>query len=150
VASLRRVRRNFREEVLRLIRAGEGDMQTLLVLAGRYFGNDVGYEVLIKTFLGSEVSNAVSYLRSEGEVETVGKQWKMSADLQDDDIDIISVRRLKRLRGELTAEARLHHQHGRIGDAEVAGRMLSIVSDRLAELVSAAEAPVSTEESAVQ
>jgi hypothetical protein len=128
MASIRRVRRDFRKEVFQLISSGDGSIQKLVEAAGRHFGHFVGYEVLIKTFLHSEVGNAVSCLRTEGQVETVGKQWKSIASLQSEDVEIISLRRLKRLRGELKAQVRLAHQHGRVEDAVAAARMLEIVN----------------------
>lgn len=131
MASIRRVRKGFREEVRRLVSTGEGNFESLVELAGKYFGRDVGYEVLIKTFLGTEVGNAVSYLRNEGLIETVGKKWKLSSDLQLEDVEIISVRRLKRLRGELKAEVRLAHNFGRTEEAIAASKMLDIVSQQL-------------------
>ena len=131
MASMRRVRKDFRKEVLRLVSTGDGDIETLTHLAGRFFGHEVGYEVLIKTFLGSEVSNAVSCLRAEGFIETIGKQWKPVTELKGEDVDIISIRRLKRLRGELKSEIQLAHKHGRVDEAIAASRMLEIVSQQL-------------------
>ena len=147
MASIRRVRRDFREEAHRLISSGNGSIEKLVESAGRHFGHDVGYEVLIKTFLHNEVGHAVSYLRSEGHIETIGKQWKPTSALQPEDIDIISLRRLKRLRGELKSQVRLAHQHGRTEDAIVAKTMLELVSSKLAErqehhALEDAEAPV--------
>lgn len=140
MASMRRVRKDFRKEVYRLISAGDGSIDKLVEVAGRFFGRDVGYEVLIKTFLQSEVSNAVTCLRSEGHIETVGKRWKLTEELRPEDVDVISTRRWKRLRGELKSEARLAHDHGRISDATAAGQMLSLVSSMLASQESAEEA----------
>ena len=100
MASLRRVRKDFRKGVLQLISAGDGNFETLIELADKHFGRDVGYEVLIKCFLGSEVSNAVSCLRNDREIETVGKKWKPVGQLEKSDIEVISTRRKKRLRGE--------------------------------------------------
>lgn len=131
MASIRRVRRDFRKEVDQLISSGVGSIQKLIEAAGRHFGHDVGYEVLIKTFLHNEVSNAVTTLRSEGRIETIGKQWKPVSALDPSDVEIISLRRLKRMRGELKAQVRLAHQHGRIDDAIAASRMLEIVSSEL-------------------
>ena len=74
MSSIRRVRRDFRKEVLQLISSGDGNIEKLVETAGRFFGRDVGYEVLIKTFLHNEVSNAVSCLRSDGLIETIGKK----------------------------------------------------------------------------
>ena len=133
MASMRRVRKNFRNEVLRLISSGDGNIKTLMALADGFFGRDVGYEVLIKTFLGSEVSNAVSYLRNEGKIETVGKQWKVAESLTSDDVTIISTRRLKRLRGELKSEIKMSHQFGKTEEAILASRMLELVKSRLPE-----------------
>ena len=135
MASMRRVRRNFRAEVLRLVSSGNGNMETLTKLADGFFGRDVGYEVLIKTFLGSEVSNAVSFLRNEGHIETVGKQWKPAGELTDDDVTIISTRRLKRLRGELKSEIRMAHNFGKVEEAVLASRMLELVNEKLPEPV---------------
>lgn len=131
MASMRRVRRDFRKEVLRLVSSGEGNFEKLIELAGSFFGRDVGYEVLIKSFLGSEVSNAVSYLRSEGAIETVGKKWKPASELQPEDVDIIQIRRLKRIRGELKEEIRLAHHFGRIDEATAASKMLKVVTEQL-------------------
>lgn len=131
MASLRRVRRDFRKDVLRLISTGDGNIETLVESAGKHFGYDVGYEALIKSFLHSEVSNAVSYLRNESLIETVGKKWKPASELNDEDIDIISVRRLKRLRGELKSEVRLAHDHGRVEEAAKASKLLREVEDLL-------------------
>jgi hypothetical protein len=131
MASVRRVRKNFRKEVLRLISSGDGNIQKLIESAGRHFGHDVGYEVLIKTFLQNEVSNAVSTLRNEGHIETIGKKWKPITTLEPTDVEIISLRRLKRIRGELQAQVRLSHQHGRIDDACTAGRMLETINIEL-------------------
>lgn len=131
MANIRRVRKDFRKEVLQKISTGDGNIETLIALAGRHFGNNVGYEVLIKTFLGTEVSNAVSYLRSEGAVETVGKKWKPVSELQSDDVDVISHRRFKRLRGELKAEIKLDHDHGRTDEAIIASKALDMISEYL-------------------
>lgn len=145
MASLRHVRRNFRVEVLQLISSGDGNIKKLVESAGAHFGHQVGYEVLIKTFLQNEVGNAVKVLRDEGRIESIGAQWKPIADLQSEDVEIISVRRLKRLRGELKAQVHLAHQHGRTVDAVAAARMLEIVSGELSARESereSVEAPV--------
>ncbi len=131
MASLRSVRKRFRKESLRLVSSGDGNVEILKQLAGSYFGHQIGYEVLINSFLQNEVSNAMSYMRSEGEVESVGKKWKPVADLNEEDIDVLSSRRLRRLRGELTAEIRLCHEHGRTEAAISASEMLAIVSARI-------------------
>ena len=39
MASMRRVRKDFRKEVLRLVSTGDGDIETLTHLAGRFFGH---------------------------------------------------------------------------------------------------------------
>ena len=140
MASMRKVRKSFRKEVLRLISSGDGNTENLTQTAGGLFGNYVGYEMLIKTFLQSEVSNAVATLRNEGLVETVGKKWKLAGALESEDVDIIHIRRLKRLRGELKAEIRLAHEHGRTNDAINASDMLAIVSSQLVDAESDIEA----------
>jgi hypothetical protein len=100
-------------------------------MAGCLFGQRVGYETLIKTFLSTEVSNGLAQLRLEGEVESTGKCWKPIANLQPEDVEIISVRRLKRLRGELKAQEVLAHNHGRIDEAVAVARMLEVISGEL-------------------
>ena len=131
MASIRRVRKDFRKEVLQMISAGEGSLEKLMEIAGKFFGRDVGYEVLIKTFLQNEISNAVSCLRAEGHIETVGKLWKPIEQLQMEDVDAIALRRLKRLRGELKAQIKLAHRYGRTEDAVTASQMLKTVNDAL-------------------
>ena len=131
MASMRRVRKNFRKEVLRFIGSGDGNIETLMKLADGFFGRDVGYETLIKAFLSSEVGHAVAYLRNEGLVETIGKKWKIASELSGDDVAVISTRRMKRIRGELKSGIKLAHDHGRVDDAVVAARMLEIISTQL-------------------
>jgi hypothetical protein len=124
MASIRRVRKGFRKEILRLINAGDGSIQSLLKTAGSTFGHDVGFEVLIKTFLQNEVGNAVSYLRTEGLIETVGKQWKPVGCLEDEDIEVIDVRRQKRIRGEIQSGMKMAHERGDIDKAALYGAAL--------------------------
>jgi hypothetical protein len=140
---MRSVRRVLRHEVLASVSAGEGDLPTLIKIAGRLLGRDVGYEVLIKTFLANEVSNALAHLRTEGHVESTGRVWKPMAALQGEDVDIVSTRRLKRLRGELKAQVRLAHDHGRVPEAIAADKMLSILGQQLAAIE---DAPQKSEE----
>jgi len=140
MASIRRVRKSFRKQVLRFISSGDGNIEKLSELAGSFFGNDVGYEVLIKTFLRAEISNAVSFLRNEGQIETIGKQWKPVSELQPADVEVISTRRKKRLRGELKAEIKLAHNHGLIDDAVLASQMLGLLSSSMVEQSVEAEA----------
>jgi len=133
VASMRRARKNFRKEVLRLISSGDGNIETLKKLADGFFGEDVGYKVQIAAFLNSEIANALAQLRNEGLIESIGKKWKVNSELTGDDVTVISARRMKRLRGELKAEGKLAHEHGRLEEAAIAGTMLNIVSSRLQE-----------------
>ena len=130
MASMRQVRKRFRKEVHRLISAGGGNTEMLMDIAKVMFG-EVGYPKVLETFWRSELSNAVSHLRNEGLVETIGKKWKPVDELQPEDVDVISTRRFKRLRGELKAEVQLAHKHGRIDDATTAARMLDLVSQQL-------------------
>ena len=131
MASLTRVRRDFRNEVNQLISSGTGSTEKLVEAAGRHFGRDVGYEVLIKAFLRGEVSNAVSTLRGEGRIETIGHMWKPASQLVPADVAVISLRRLKRMRGELLAQVKLAQTHGLAEDVLAAGRMLEIVTTEL-------------------
>jgi len=127
---MRQVRKRFRKEVFRLVSTGDGNTETLMKIAEVMFG-DVGYPKVLETFWRSELSNAVSFLRNEGLIETIGKQWKPIETLNTEDVEIISVRRLKRLRGELKAEVRLAHDHGLVEDAVLSSKMLDLVSQRL-------------------
>jgi len=140
---MRRVRKNFRDGVLQSVSTGDGSIESLMTLAGQHFGHQVGYELLIKSFLGTEVSNAVSYLRSEELIETVGKQWKTVSTLESSDIGIIALRRLKRVRGELKSAIRLSHAHGRTEEAVASARMLEIIESQIISEETVAE-PVSS------
>lgn len=130
MASLRRVRRAFRKDALRLISSGDGNIQKLVEAAAKHFGNDVGYEVLIKTFLQTEVGNAVTFLRQEGHIETIGRQWKPVGLLAPEDATIILSRRQKRIRGELKEYERFAHKFGRFDDATTAAQMLEVSSQQ--------------------
>ena len=129
MASLRRVRKDFRKEVLQLISTGDGNIETLISLADKQFGRSVGYHELLKTFLGSEVSNAVSFLRTEGHIESIGKKWKPVGELAEDDVNVIELRRKKRIRGELKASIVLAHNHGRTEEAITAAKMLELIAE---------------------
>lgn len=125
---MRSVRRNFRKEVLQCVNAGDGSIERLTELAGKFFGFQVGYELLIKSFLNSEVSNAVSQLRCQGEIETVGKQWKPVSSLNPDEMRGILLRTRKRIRGELESTVRRAHQFGFAEDAIDATKALSALA----------------------
>ena len=128
MASLRRVRKNFRKEVLQLIKAGEGNLKNLMALADAHFGsNDCGYHAVLRAFHAGEVNNAVSQLRSDGEIETVGRSWKSTENLQSEDVDIITLRRMKQLRGKAKSLAKFAHDHGRTEAAISASHVVSIV-----------------------
>lgn len=128
MASLRRVRKNFRKEVHQLIKAGEGNLKNLMALADSHFGsNDCGYHAVLRAFHAGEVNNAVSQLRLDGEIETVGRSWKSTENLQSEDVDIITLRRMKRLRGEAKSLAKFAHDHGRTEAAISASHVVSIV-----------------------
>lgn len=133
MASIRRVRKNFRQEVLRLIESGQGNWENLMRLAVEHFGKDVGFDVVLKAYYQVEVSNAVSHLRNEGRIETVGKQWKPVAELDDSDVDVISTRRLKRIRGELKTQVRFAHEKHRVDDAIKAAQVLGVLSAMISE-----------------
>ena len=133
MSSMRRVRKNFRKDVLRLINSGDGDIETLMKLADDFFG-DVGNRLIWRTFRGSEVGHAVSYLRNEGIVESIGKLWKPAGELTSNDVGIISTRRMKRVRGELTREIKLAHDHGLTEEAVLVSKMLDTMSSRLPAL----------------
>ena len=139
---MRSVRRRFREEVLRSISSGHGHTEELIQAAGRLFGRNVGYEVLIKTFLASEASNATSQLRIDGLVESVGKQWKPIGGLNPEDVDTILIRRKKRIRGMLKSQVRLAHQNGRIEEATEASEILAALGESDDSPVSAPAASV--------
>src|SRR3990172_6954861 len=113
-STMRNVRRRLRQELLEAIRKGDGNLSNLIKIAGCLLGQYVGYEILIKNLERSEVNLATSQLRVDGHVESIGKVWKAMEALESQDVDIVSIRRLKRMRGELKAQIRLAHDHGRI------------------------------------
>lgn len=125
MASLRRVRRAFRKDVHRLVSSGDGSIEKLVALARQHFGHDVGYEVLIKTFLHSEVGNAVNFLRQEGKVETVGRQWIAVEHLHDEHVDQIVARRKRRIYGELESLTSFANSHGRFDDSVASAKARS-------------------------
>ena len=129
--SIRSVRRDFRKEVLQMISAGEGNLEKLMQLAAVTIGNEVSNSQLVRSFLHTELSNAVSQLRNEGEIETIGKQWKPAANLNESDVETISVRRLKRIAGELRSQLRLDHEHGRTESAIETADSLAVVMRHL-------------------
>lgn len=136
MSSLRRVRRNFRKAVLQLIEAGEGNSEKLMKLADEFYGsNDCGYKSVLKAFHQSEINNAASQLRIEGLVETVGKSWKSIEKLEQSDIDVITIRRMKRLRGEAKSLVGFAHNYGRTEIATTAANVASIFSARDEETV---------------
>ena len=147
MAGIRNVRKHLRKEVLKCVATGHGDLKTLTQVAREIVGNGVGVEKMLEGFYAGEVSKALAVLRSERRVESVGKDWKVTSDLDSTDVDTISLRRLKRLRGELTEEKRLAHEFGRTEEAVLAARMLDILSSAFAS--DAVEATVVLEPSAV-
>ena len=131
MASLRSVRKELRNEILKSVNEGEFRLPAFTGIADHLMGRQVGYEQLIRTFLASEVNSALAYLRLDGKVESIGKLWKPVDSLESGDVDKISTRRKKRLRGELKAQERLSHQYGRIEDAIVAAKMITILTDSI-------------------
>ena len=128
MTSIRRARKDLRKAVLQSISTGGGSIEKLLEIAEQHFGHDVGYIPLIRCFLNNEVSNAVSCLRKDGHIETIGKKWKAASQLHAEDVEIISKRRLKRIRGELKSEVELAHKFGNVEDAVFAAKLLGMLS----------------------
>lgn len=135
MSSMRPVRKGLRKEIMLAIKDGDGHPKSLAKIADRLLGRVVGYETLIKTFCANEVRNALAQLRLDGLAESTGMLWKAADCLESEDVDIISVRRLKRLRGELESEIRMANQYGRLDDSKSASMMLGIVTARLAEVL---------------
>lgn len=77
------------------------------------------------------MSNAVSQLRNEGHIESIGKKWKSLDDLRSEDVDIIVNRRQKRIRGELKEQVRFNHAHGRTEDAITAAMALAAIESQV-------------------
>lgn len=134
MASLHRVRKQLRKALLNAVSTGKGDTKSLKAITREIIGNDVGIERLLDNLYASEVSKGMAVLRSERLVESVGKDWKLLASLDSSDVDTISLRRLKRLRGELRAELRLAHEYGRFDDAIRASKMLETLTGKLEEV----------------
>lgn len=133
MASIHRVRKQLRKALLHAVSSGQGDIKSLKRITREIIGNDVGIERLLDNLYANEVSKAMAVLRSERLVETVGKVWKLMGCLDNSDVDTISLRRLKRLRGELRAQVRLAHEHGRTEDAILASDMLGKLTTKLEE-----------------
>jgi hypothetical protein len=126
--SLRKVRREFRKAALSAIQNGKRSTRDLLALADLHFGsNDCGYHAVLKAFNAAEVNNAVAFLRQEGHIESVGKEWKPIADLDQDDALKITARRMKRLRGEAKSLTKFAHERGMTEVAVTAANVVNIV-----------------------
>lgn len=130
-SSLRRVRRLLRQRLLALVQKGEGNLKILEREAARILGQDVGYEVVLRAFVCSEVANAMAQLRSQGEVQSVGKDWKDADSLSEEEVDIVQTRLLKRTNGSLKSSVKLSHAYGRTEDAVFASELLRQLSERL-------------------
>jgi hypothetical protein len=147
--SLRKVRREFRRAVKHAIESGKRNTRDLLTLADAHFGsNDCGYRAVLNAFIKSEVNNAVSFLRQEGLIETVGKEWKLIADIDQDDALKITARRMKRLRGEAKSLTKFAHDRGMTEVAVTAANVVNIVKvDDESEVTEevAAEVPASAQ-----
>lgn len=139
--SMRTVRRELRQQLLAAISVGSGDLRELVKIADHLLGQEVGWELLIRTFSHTEVQHGLAQLRLDGKVESAGKVWKLVGNLESEDVDTISTRRSKRLRGELKAEIRLAHEYGRTEDAIAASKMLEIIEARLQEEADKATEP---------
>ena len=139
-SKMRKVRRQFRQEMLRAIEAGNGTAETLEKIARAVLGNDIGLEVAMSSFYANEVNKGLAQLRTDGLAESTGKVWKLAGSLDGEDIEAISIRRMKRIKGELLAEIRLAHDNGRFEEATIASSMLAIVSKQLEAAVVEAEA----------
>jgi hypothetical protein len=128
VASLRKVRKELRKAMLIAIKQGKRSTRDLFALADAHFGsNDCGYHAVIKAFVMSEVNNAVSFLRQEGHIETVGKEWKPVEEIDQDDALKIMARRKKQIRGLAKGATRFAHEHGHTEDAVCLLNVLGIV-----------------------
>ena len=88
------------------------------------FGVEVGVTTLMEAFCRNEVSKALAQLRLDGHVESIGSIWKAMESLNLEDADSISIRRLKRLRGELRSEVALNRKFGRWEEAALAQSLL--------------------------
>ena len=128
---MRSARRRLRKELLQCIDAGKGDIATLGQTACAIMGHEVGIEEVTNYFYANEVSNAMKKLRVDGEVESVGRLWMRVGSLSEENVETISIRRLKRLRGESKAQLRLAHDHGRIDEAVAIGQLLEILNQEL-------------------
>jgi hypothetical protein len=147
MASLRKVRREFRKALLTAVKQGKRNTRDLVALADAHFGsNDCGYHAVLKAFNVAEVNNAVAFLRQEGHIETVGKEWKPVEELDQDDALKITTRRMKQIRGLAKSTTRFAHEHGQIEEAIRASSVVNIVrvddESEVAEEV-AAEVPAS-------
>ena len=128
---MRSARRELREKLLNALSTGKGSLPELVRVADGLFSREVGYGILLNSFLANEVSQGLAKLRIDGAAESVGKIWKLANELDGDDVDKISLRRLKRLRGEFKAQILLDHNFGRTENAVAVARMLEIIEQQL-------------------
>ena len=129
---MRSARRRLRKELSRCVKSGQGDRATLDRVAREIMGREVGMEEVAAYFYTNEASNSMSQLRLAGDAESVGGLWLPVESLTDAHVETISIRRLKRLRGEAKAQERLSHDHGRVEEAVLIGRLLELLHQGLA------------------
>lgn len=141
MANYRKVNKQLRKHLLEAVTKGSGDSETLKQIAREIIGNNVGIERLLDNLYSSAVAQGMAILRSEGHVESIGKNWKLATLLDSDDVDTVQLRRLKRMRGEAVSQIHLAHKHGRIDDATY----YASVRDSLNERIAASEAVVAEE-----
>jgi hypothetical protein len=75
MASLRKTRKQLRQEILNSVVSGHGDKESLYHLARKFFGL-ISCEVVFQMLFDNEVKMALTSLQQEGAVERFGNDWK--------------------------------------------------------------------------
>ena len=119
MASLRSVRKAFRRELRQLMASKGGYLlpHEGVALARAMFGREVGVDDLMESYCANQFNAAMAYLRSDRVAESVGREWVAVSQLKPEQVDGVTLRRLKRIVGELRSQVALDHETGRTEEA---------------------------------
>lgn len=142
-SKMRKVRRLLRHRLRSRLKEGNCSRSEMESIVESIMAHEVGYATLVSTFLRSELNMALAYLQRgpTAEAESNGMVWKHVDNLDDMDLDVISVRILKRMRGEASRHADISDKHGRHSDASFARGFM----DQLERLIEARESAIADE-----
>lgn len=131
MAKMLKVRRQLRAALHEAIKAGDGSNAVIHKITRDIMEADVTLRVLMDSLVLGEANKATAQLRREFGVESVDTGWVTKEMLSQENVEIISARRFKRVRGECQTEIDLAHTHGMTEEASVAIQIIGLL-DKLA------------------